>query len=267
MAGERIGFLGSGKMAEAIIRSLLSTKKFKAKGIFTSDKNAERLALMKSLKVNASADNVSVVKKSDLVFICVKPQDIDVLLDEISSCSKNKIFISIAAGIKISAIESKLKTKIARVMPNTPLMVGEGMSAIAFSNGFSAKEKESVKSLLSCSGKVVELPEEKFDAVTALSGSGPAFYAFLIDALAKGAVEEGLSESEAYMLAEQTALGTAKLLMEKKISPADLIAMVASKGGTTEKGIEVLNNSVAREILSNTIKAAALRSKQLGESK
>jgi len=261
----KIGFLGSGKMAEAIARSLISSKKVKAKDIFASDRNSERISLMKSLKVNSSADNLSVVKKSGMIFICVKPQDINVLLDEVSSCSKNKIFISIAAGIKISAIESKLKAKIARVMPNTPLMVGEGMSAIAFSNGFSAKEKESVKGLLSASGKVIELDESKFDAVTALSGSGPAFYAFLIDALAKGAIEEGLSENEAYLLAEQTALGTSKLLIEKKISPSALIEMVASKGGTTEAGLEVLKNSVAAEIMKNTIKAAAAKSKKLGE--
>ena len=256
----KIGFVGFGKMAEAIVLSLVKNK-IQASQLFVSDKNSDRQALAKELSLNVLETNKEVSDSCEITFLCVKPQDMKEVLEELSD---NGIFLSIAAGIKLSSLQKKLE-KAARIMPNAPLMVNEGMSAIVFSENFSQEEKDQVKGLLECSGKVIELDEKKFDAVTALSGSGPAFFALFISQLAKAAQEQGLSEKEALLLAEQTCLGTAKLLIEKNMTPEELISMVASKGGTTEAGLKVLDSPEFKEIVIETVKKAAQKSKELGE--
>jgi pyrroline-5-carboxylate reductase len=262
-----IGFIGFGKMGEAIAQALLAAGKAGAKQMYAGDADSVRLKRAGELGLNALRDNKAVVESSETVFLCVKPQDAEAVLGEISVLSGERTFISIAAGIRLSVLEKRLKGKIVRAMPNAPLVVREGISAVAFGKGFSEAEKEEVKGLLSCCGKVLELQEQKFDAVTALSGSGPAFYALVVDALAAAAVGNGLDREEALLLAEQTALGTAKLLMLKGMNPDKLIGMVSSEGGTTEQGMEVLRSSSLRDILRDAVDAAVRRSREMGESK
>lgn len=263
-----VGFVGFGKMAEAIGRSLIESKKISAHRIYACDVNRERLELVSALNANPVSTNKEVVEKSDLVFICVKPQDVSGVLAELAEESAGKIFLSIAAGIKLAELTRFFGGKTARIMPNTPLIVGEGMSVVSFASGFSEGEKKLVLGLLDCTGKVAVMPEEKFDAVTAVSGSGPAFYSLVIDSIAHAGVKNGLSREEALLLAEQTCLGTAKLLMEKNLLPGELISMVASKGGTTEAGLLVLKELTGpRGILERAVNAAAEKSRVLGEKR
>lgn len=263
----KIGFIGSGKMMEALLGSFLNAKLVEKGNVWVSDKSSERTEIMKSnFGVNIAENNSEVVKNSEIVFLCVKPQDMDSVLDEIpSSANESQIFVSIAAGVKLEKLKSKLNSKIVRVMPNTPCLVGEAMSVITFAENVNDENKKVIFDLLNSAGKTLEVKEELMDAVTAVSGSGPAFFAYLIDSLAKAGEKEGLSREQALLLAEQTALGTAKLLLEKNISPEELSEMVSSPGGTTIAGREVLEKSDVAEVIQKTVAAAAARSRELGK--
>jgi len=261
----KIGFIGSGKMAEALIRSFLDSGTSVKDEIFASDKSGERLrSLSKELGINTAANNAEVVENSGAIFLSVKPQDMETVLKEISDVSKGKLFISIAAGITLSFIENYLKgAKVVRVMPNMNIMVGEGISCYSPGKKCGKDEEKSVANLLTVVGKAIKVDEKKLDAVTALSGSGPAFYAFVMDAFAKAGIEQGLNSEEAYLLAEQTALGTAKLLMDRKIGTKELIDAVASKGGTTEAGLRAMDQAALRREISRAVAAAKKRAGEL----
>jgi len=221
------------------------------------NKNRHRLAF--------STDLRRAIKESDIVFICVKPQDIDAVLDEIKDVVKNQLIVSIAAGIRLKHLENKLKNKrIIRVMPNINCIAGE--MAAGFSAGkYATKEDiKNVSGILNSAGIAFFMKEDLLDAVTGISGSGPAFFAYFIDAFVKAGVKNGLPRETVFKLACQTALGTGRLLMEKNLSPDKLIAMVASKKGTTVAGLDVLKKHKAKNILIKTIDAAVKRSKELG---
>ncbi len=254
-------------MAEALLGSFLAAKLVEKGNVWVSDKSSERTGIMKSnFGVNVAENNLEVVENSEIVFLCVKPQDMDLVLDEISiGANEKQIFVSIAAGVKLEKLKAKLNAKIVRVMPNTPCLVGEAMSVITFGEKVNDEDRKVIFDLLNSAGKTLELKEELMDAVTAVSGSGPAFFAYLIDSLAKAGEKEGLSREQAILLAEQTALGTAKLLLEKNISPGELSEMVSSPGGTTIAGREILEKSDVAEILKKTVAAAAARSRELGK--
>lgn len=267
MINKKIGFIGAGKMAEALIKALLEKKVVSSSSILASDVSSQRLNLLKKqTKIKTTKNNNEVVKKSDIVFLAVKPQNMQNVLAEIKKAvSKNQIIISIAAGIKLKTIENKLNAKIVRVMPNTPCLVGEMAAGFAVGKSVTNSDKIVVDEILNSAGKAFLLNEKQLDAVTALSGSGPAFFAYLLDTMAKAAVKQGLSKDVAYELAFQTCKGTGKLLQETGINPEELIKMVASPGGTTEAGLKVLNNSEIKKILEKTIAAAVKRSKELGK--
>lgn len=259
-----ISFIGTGKMASALI-SCIYNKKL-AKSIIASDKYDKNLInIKKQFNIKTIRDNKEAVRNSDIVFICVKPQDIDEVLNEIKYAVKNQLVVSIAAGIKIKHIESILKNKrVIRVMPNINCLIGE--MAAGFSAGKYATKGDivEVSKLLNAAGIAFHLKEELLDSVTAVSGSGPAFFAYFIDAIAKAGIKNGLSKNVAYKLAAQTALGTGKLLMNG-LSPQELIIMVASKKGATEDGLKILEKHKVRNILINTVNAAYKRSKELGK--
>lgn len=261
----KIGFIGSGKMATALMKSVLKAGLAKGKDIMSSDKSEEQLRRVKGeLGVNTSNSNKEVVRFSDVVLLCVKPQDIDAVLDEIKGDIKNKIVISIAAGVTLKRLESKIKGKVVRVMPNTPCLVGEMAAGFAPGKNVSEKDLEIVRKILNTGGIAIQVDEKDLDAITGLSGSGPAFVAYLIDAFSKAGEKEGLERDVAYKLAVQTFLGTSKLLKETGISPKELIDMVSSPNGTTIAGRGVLEKSDIKKIMEKTVSAATKRSRELG---
>ena len=261
-----ISFIGTGKMATALIGAIYKNKL--AKSVTASDRNEGNLTKIKSKfnQIRTTKDNKEAVKNSDIVFICVKPQDIDVVLNEIKAEIKGQLVVSIAAGIKIRHIKSILgKKRVIRVMPNINCLVGE--MAAGFSAGkYATKEDiKTVETLLNCAGISFLIKEELIDALSSISGAGPAFFAYFIDAMAKAGVKNGLEKNMAYKLAAKTALGTGKLLLEKNLAPDEVISMVASKKGVTLAGLAVLDKNKTRKILEKTIDAAIKRSKELGK--
>jgi pyrroline-5-carboxylate reductase len=265
----KVGFIGCGKMGEAMVASATTSKLLVPHQVFASDLSAERRRTMKSrYGINVYSKNNAIPGFADILVLSVKPQDLDAVLQEIaSSVSRKHLIISIVAGKRISQIQSILAdARIIRVMPNLACVVGEGMSVFSAGNRVTSTDEKTALRLLSSFGKVVKLPENQFDAVTALSGSGPAFFAHLMDGMIKGAIKEGLGEEEALLLAEQTMLGTSKLLIDQKMTPSDLVKAVASPKGTTAAGIAVLEKSAVSRILRETIKAAATRSRQLSKA-
>ncbi len=262
---QRIAFIGAGKMATALI-SCIYNKKL-AKSIIASDKNNKNLNnIKKQFKIKTTRGNKEAVKNSDIVFICVKPQDIDEVLDEIKNVVKNRLIVSIAAGIKLKHLESALKNKrVIRVMPNISCIVGE--MAAGFSAGKYAT-KDDIKivgKMLNSAGIAFLMKEDLLDVVTGISGSGPAFFAYFIKAFEEAGVKNGLPREVAFKLACRTALGTGKLLLEKNIAADELIGMVASKKGTTVAGLSVLKKHKVKDILIKAIDAAIKRSRELGK--
>ncbi len=259
----KIGFIGTGNMAVALIRSMKDDNK-----IISRDKNEEKLQKAgKELGIKITKDNNEVAKSSEIIFLCAKPDDIKEVLEEIKSNVKNQIVVSIAAGIKIKFIENIIgkNKKVIRVMPNLNCAVSEMAAAFSCNKNIEADEKESIKNLLNKAGLALEIEEEKMDAVTALSGSGPAFIAYILNAFAEAGEKQGLSREISYKLALQTLFGTAKLLKETEENPAGFIKRVASPRGTTEAGLKVLENSIIKSIIEKTVEAAAKRSKELGK--
>jgi pyrroline-5-carboxylate reductase len=264
-----IGFVGAGKMAEAMMVGLIERRYVESASVVASDVNAARLSdLGRRLGIRGGASNIEVVREADVCFLAVKPQQLDAVLAEIAAVvTPDRLVISIAAGKRIAGMEALLpRGRVVRVMPNIACLAGAGMNV--FTRGARATEADAaqVRVMLECCGRALELPEDQFDAVTALSGSGPAFFAYLLDGLVDGAVREGLSRESALMLAAQTMEGTARLLLEQGLSPADLAAAVTSAKGTTAAGREVLENDGVADVLVRTIQAAARRSRELSHA-
>ncbi|MBN1557457.1 MAG: pyrroline-5-carboxylate reductase, partial [Lentisphaerae bacterium] len=227
---------------------------------------ARRRALKRRYGVRVSVRNARIAAEARVLVLAVKPQVLDAVLDALApAISRRHLVVSIAAGKSLAEIEARLsRARVVRVMPNLPCQVGRGMSVYCSGSRATRADGATVRRFLSCFGRVLELPEAHFDAVTALSGSGPAFLAYCLDALAAGAEAEGLARGDALLLAEQTMLGTAALLLERGADPADLVEAVTSRGGTTAAGRAVLEKSGAvRRTLIRTVRAAADRSRAL----
>ena len=263
----KIGFVGGGKMAEAIIAGLIKSKLALPGEIFASDVSVERQkALTKKYRIHAYTSNAPIPSSAKVIVLAVKPQQMPEVLAELApAVTRHHVVISIAAGRKLAGIQAVLtRARLIRVMPNIACTVGEGMSAFCAGATATARDRRMVRKLLSCVGRAVELPEDKFDVVTALSGSGPAFFTYLLDQLVKAATREGLDRRVALLLAEQTMLGAARLLLDKDMEPQELIDAVTSHKGTTAAGLAVLDTPATSKILGATLKAAAKRSKELG---
>jgi len=263
------GFVGAGKMAEAMIAGLIE-KRFSNPGdILASDVSPGRLSELKArYGIGTTMNNADVAAHAGICILAVKPQQLDQVLRDLSPVvTASHLMISIAAGKTTEHLESLLPLgRVVRVMPNIACLVGEGMNVFTRGSRATALDSETVSRLLGCCGQALELPEALFDAVTALSGSGPAFFAYLLDRLVDGAVKEGLSRDQALILAGQTMAGTARLLMARHMEPADLAAAVTSAKGTTAAGRDVLENKDIADVLSRTIQAAARRSRELGRA-
>ncbi|MDR3589367.1 MAG: pyrroline-5-carboxylate reductase [Negativicutes bacterium] len=268
LESKRIGFIGGGAMGEALIRGMLKAGMVTAAQITISDVVPERLDyLAGALGVATTLDSAEVAGNSDVLFLTVKPQTIDDVLDTIAPVvAKNTTVISIAAGITITTLQGKLPgVPIVRVMPNTAVAVGAGMSAIALGRYASVKAGELASAVFASVGRVVTVNEEAMDAVTGLSGSGPAFAYVLIDALADAGVRVGFSRSMATVLAAQTLFGAAKMVLETGEHPAKLRDMVTSPGGTSIAGIHVMEQKGVRAALIDAVVAATNRSREMGQ--
>lgn len=259
-----IGFIGGGNMAEAMIKGMLKSN---IKDIMVSEPRNDRLLYLKNIyNIKTTPDNKELVRNCNILIIAVKPQNIEEVTAEISNLiSKNHIIISIAAGVSLSYLTSKLKTsRIIRVMPNTPALVQEGVSVLSMCECIHDREMGIVKEIFMSIGRVLILPEKYMDAVTALSGSGPAFFALFVEHMIQGGVEIGLSKDTSSELAIQTFIGTAKLL-ESGISPENLRIMVTSPGGTTAAGLKVFEETGFKDIILKVLLAAKKRSEDLGK--
>ncbi|MBI4589895.1 MAG: pyrroline-5-carboxylate reductase [Candidatus Rokubacteria bacterium] len=268
MKGKKVGFLGGGNMGEALIRGLLKAELVPPEDVFVTDVRLDRLQqLGKLYGIHTLSDNALLVRRVDVVIVAVKPQIIHAVLKEVApAVTTRKLFISLAAGVPTAALRADLpkSVRLIRVMPNTPALVLEGVTAVAQADGLQRGDLETAQEIFGAVGKVVVLDEELLDAVTGLSGSGPAYVALMIEALADGGVKVGLDRITAMTLAAQTVLGSAKLLIETGAHPGQLKDMVTSPGGTAIAGIAALEEGGVRRTLISAVERATLRSRELG---
>ena len=263
-----IAFLGGGNMAEALIKGMLAADVAKSRQMVVTDASAARLEYLKKFNVTTSANNKEAVQEADIVLLCVKPQVMDAVLAEIASMTgPSKLVISIAAGITINRIESALSAhpRVIRVMPNTPALVLAGAAGLAKGGSATDKDMALALEIFGAVGRAVVVEEKLMDAVTGLSGSGPAYVFMIIDALSDAGVKAGLPRNLALELAAQTVYGSAKMVLETKEHPGKLRDMVTSPGGTTIEGLHALEKGNLRATLMNAVEAATARSKELGK--
>lgn len=259
------GFIGGGKMAEALMKGITSQGN---RNIFVSEPLEERRRYLEATYgVKTSSSNKEVAEDCNIVILAIKPQNMAAVLDEIAgSVTEDKTVVSIAAGITLSFLQNKLKTKkLIRVMPNTPAIVQEGMSVLSLCECLPDRDISAVREIFMSVGKVLTLPEKYMNAVTALSGSGPAFIALFTEALIAAGVRMGLSEDHAAELSLQTLSGTARLL-ETGMTPEKLREMVTSPGGTTAAGLKTFKEKGLENIVTDALQSALRRAEELGKS-
>jgi len=266
-----IGFIGAGNMGGAIIKGYLAGENPDA--VFVYDSDAEKTAALagQGLSVKIAGSLAELVGVSEALVLCVKPDVMGDVLDELAALLKSgndkKMIISIAAGISISFMCDKLgsDTKIVRVMPNTPAMVGEGMSAMSAAESLSGADKTAAEKIFYAIGETVWVPEEQMDIVTGISGSSPAYAYLYIEGLVQAGMEGGLSKEAATIMAAQSTLGAAKMVLENmgEVEPRQLCINVCSPGGTTIEAVKVLEAEGFVETVSKAARASAAKSKQM----
>ncbi|MFH1782687.1 MAG: pyrroline-5-carboxylate reductase [Candidatus Omnitrophota bacterium] len=266
-----IGMIGAGNMGKAIAVRI-------GKGLLLSDLDKKKLRKIKIRSIKLAKNNIELVKRSNIIILAVKPQNISSVLKEITPFTKNKLIISIAAGIETKFIEKALTSRgglnlpysfcnvrVVRVMPNMPLMVGKGISAISKGKYAKKKDMEKAKKIFSKVGGVVVVKESLMHAVTALSGSGPAYYFLLTDLLEKAGISCGLKKDLARKLALATFVGAGAVASKSNISMQDFVKKVASKGGTTEAALEVFKKKGFEKIVKLALKSAYNKSRSLSK--
>jgi len=269
MEKKTLGFIGGGNMAAALVKGLLHAKVVPPEGIIVSDVKQERLTQLEELHgVRTTTDNHELVRASDVVVLSVKPQVIDKVLGVVGGdIEQAQLVVSVAAGVPLAAIEARLPegARVVRSMPNTPATALAGATAIAAGTHATEEDLEVARALFAAVGRVVTLDETLLDAVTGLSGSGPAYVMLMIEALADGGVKVGLHRDTALLLAAQTVYGSAKLLLETGEHPGRLKDMVTSPGGTAIAGLHTLESGGLRRTLIDAVEAATNRAIALGE--
>lgn len=262
-----ISFIGTGKMAEALIKGLLYSKLISSEKIIASDPEPQRLRyIVDHYKIKATGSNLDALKFGEIIILAVKPQKMKEVLSQIKSGVKDKLIISIAAGIKLETLEKSVaETRVIRVMPNNPCFVGEGISAICQGSRASRDDLEIAETIFESVGKVINVEEKLMDAVTALTGSGPGFVYYFLEAFIEAGKKLGFSEEKARELALGTFSGSVKTALETKKSPDVLREMVTSPGGTTLEGMKVLEKGKFKEILIKAIAAARRRAEELSK--
>ncbi|MDB4943084.1 MAG: Pyrroline-5-carboxylate reductase [Labilithrix sp.] len=269
MKTKSLGFVGAGNMASALVKGLVHAKVMPPENILVSDPKPERLAHFAGEHgVRTTSDNHELVRTCDVIVLSVKPQVIDKVLGLIGADVKgHQLVVSVAAGVPLSALEGRLPegTRVVRTMPNTPATVLAGATAISAGTHATEEDLAIARELFEAVGRVVTLEEYLLDAVTGLSGSGPAYVMVMIEALADGGVKVGLHRDTALLLAAQTVYGSAKLLLETGEHPGRLKDMVTSPGGTAIAGLHTLESGGLRRTLIDAVEAATNRAITLGE--
>ncbi len=258
----KIGFIGCGKMAGAIIKGIGGADIMASK---SSSDNLEETS--KRLGVEITLDNKYLVRVSDIIFIAVKPNQVESVLEEIKEfITPEKLVVSVAAGITTGFIKNIVNTnRIVRVMPNTPVLVGEGMSGICGGKCTDNEDISFVKSLMEKIGRCIVVDESQIDIVTAISASGPAFFYKVINDIARAGEKLGLDYEKSLLLSIQTAIGSAKMALNREISMEELVSNVATKGGCTRVGVDVLEKVDTEKIFYEVIKETAEKANALGK--
>ena len=262
-----IAFLGGGQMAEALIGGLLAAHVGDPASIYATDPLAARREVLKvRFSIQVGEHNTTAVRAADMVVLAVKPQAMPALLTEVGPALSEKLVVSIAAGMTTAWIRERIAAPrgIVRAMPNTPALVRAGATALAYEADLAANDVAAVRALFEAVGSVVSVEERLMDAVTGLSGSGPAYVFVAIEALADGGIKMGLPRATAELLAAQTVLGAARMVLERGEHPAQLKDQVASPGGTTIAGLHQLEAGGMRSCLMAAVEAATKRSQELG---
>ena len=266
MTEQKIGFIGLGRMASAIIKGIITSGFMKKENIIGFDVNKDTLkCASKNLDIETVSDIEELMAKTSIVLIATKPFVIKDVLNEIKDKIRNHLIISILAGVALKVYEGALpNTRVIRVMPNTPALISEGMSAVCKGSFAHDYDAEFVYEMFSKLGKAIYIEEKDIDIVTAISGSGPAFYYYIIEKIANAGKLLGLDYETALKLSIQTALGSAKMMFETPDSPEELIRAVTTPGGCTEVGNNVLGNSDIEEVLFKTINETMKKARKLG---
>lgn len=264
-----LGIIGLGKMGEAIISGIISRETFQGKELCGFDISSERAnEVCSRYGISSYRSEREVFETSKAVLMAVKPQDIANVLESVKSLTSNPLILSICAGIQISFIEKYLSgKKIVRAMPNTPALVGKGITAITFSENCSPEDEKLAKKVFKSIGEVVILPEKNMDAVTALSGSGPAYVFRFVEALKEAGIKVGLSSDVSLKLVIATIEGSLELMRRTEKSTTELVEQVASPGGTTIAALKAMESAGFRKSIFDAVEAAFVRSRELGESK
>ena len=264
----KLGFIGCGNMAGAIIRGIIASGAVQAQEIIGADlSEAARDRISRESGICVTADNAEVVEKARIVFLTVKPQYLEEVIFGIrDKADPDQLFVSIAAGRSVSWIEERFgdyPVRLVRLMPNTPALVGEGMTAACCNNRVTAQEMEEVCGLCRAFGQVEQVGENLFDVVTAVSGSSPAYVFMFIEAMADAAVQGGMPRAMAYKFASQAVLGSARMVLETGKHPGELKDMVTSPAGTTIEAVRVLEKEGFRSAVFECVKACAEKSASL----
>ena len=264
----KIGFIGSGKMAGAIIKGLVKNK-IGASIIATKAEKEGIEERSKELDIEIILDNKELVKNSNVIFIAVKPNQVLGVLEEIKPfVTQDKLIVSIAAGVTLNTLEVNLpeKTRVIRVMPNTPVLIGEGMSGIVGGSNLYKYDLSTIEEWLSSIGKCIVFNDEaQLDIVTAISGSGPAFFYKVINDIARAGEKLGMDYDKALSLSIQTAIGSAKMAMSCDTPMEELIANVATKGGCTAVGVDCMNENNTEKLFYDVIKSTTEKAHALGK--
>lgn len=262
---KKIAFIGCGNMGEALLKGILDKRLFKPSDVIITDiRSSRRGYIRKTYHISAISSNIEAVKRSDIIILAVKPKDIPLVIEEIGAILKNKLIITIAAGITIKYIMQKTDaTRIIKAMPNTPALVGAAITAISFAKGARSSDIKISDMIFSCAGEIVHLDERHINAVTAVSGSGPAYIFLLMEAMIDAAISLGIKPDIAEKLVTQTAVGTAALHHKTGEHPSILRQKVTSKGGTTEAALKVFEKYGFEKIIKTAIEQAVKRAKEL----
>jgi pyrroline-5-carboxylate reductase len=264
----KIGFIGSGKMASALVQGAVQSGAIAPANVLVSDAIrpvAEKLADKSGVQV--AANNAELCTSSDVIVLCVKPADALAALRDLRNELPGKLVVSIVAGLSLASLESEAGNgvRVVRVMPNTPALIHKGAAAYAVGSAATTEDGKTVEKLFGAVGTICQVKEPLLDVVTGLSGSGPAFAYLVVEALADGGVLMGLPRDLAIQLAAQTVAGSAEMILQTGLHPGVLRDQVTSPGGTTIAGIEALEKNGARAALISAVRAATERARELGK--
>jgi len=270
MENLKLGFIGAGNMGSALIKGIVASGLVNPRDISVNDFNKEKLhSLAKDTGVKPKENNIDVIAESDMVFLCVKPDIVKGVLEECKGViGLNKVIVSIAVGIPLKVYMDIIGNdkKVIRVMPNTPALVGEGMTVLCANSNVTEEEYNQVKELFRSVGRVEDLPEKLMNEVTALTGSSPAYVFMFIEAMADAAVQSGIQRELAYKLAAQAVLGAAKMVIETGKHPAELKDQVCSPAGTTIEAVRALEKNGFRYAVIDAMNECTKKAIKIAES-